>query len=233
MESNRNMLSVKFDEIARNYDNQRKELIPCFHDFYSIPVTITEIMNGSPNILDIGAGTGLFSAFMLDKYPNAKLTLIDLSENMLDVAKSRFCNHSNVKYITDDYTKYHFTDTFDIVISSLSIHHITDSEKKELYRKIFTIMKNNSIFINADQVLGSTPYLESLYKNDWQSKVEQSKLSKEEIMAAYERTKLDRMSTLDDQLNWLKEAGFNDVDCIYKYFNFVVLFARKLEGVHS
>jgi tRNA (cmo5U34)-methyltransferase len=35
------------------------------------------------------------------------------------------------------------------------------------------------------------------------------------------------MSTLAEQLNWLKESGFKDVDCIYKYFNFVVLFGRK------
>lgn len=227
MEYNNKNVKIKFDEIAREYDSQRKELIPCFEDFYSIPVTIADIQNDSPNILDIGAGTGLFSAFMLEKYPKANLTLIDLSEKMLEVAKKRFRNHPNVKYVTADYTKYHFDDTYDLVISSLSIHHLTDSEKKALYHKIFSIMNNNSMFINADQVLGRTPYLESLYKSDWQSKVEKSNLSKEEILAAYERTTLDKMSTLDDQLNWLKEAEFSDVDCNYKYFNFVVMMGRK------
>ncbi len=223
----RKKVAIKFDEIAREYDNQRRELIPCFEDFYSIPVTIADINDDSPNILDIGAGTGLFSAFMLKKYPNANLTLIDISEKMLEVAKSRFLNHPNVKYITDDYTKYRFDETYDLVISSLSIHHLTNTEKKDLYRHIFSIMKSNSLFINADQVLGDTPYLDSLYKKEWRRKVENSKLSKEEILNAYERTKLDKMSTLDEQLNWLKEIGFTDVDCIYKNLNFVVILGRK------
>ncbi len=228
MEINRNTVKVKFDQIARNYDDQRRKLIPCFDDFYQIPVSIADMTTNSPNILDIGAGTGLFSACMLAKYPKAKVTLIDISEKMLEVAKLRFKNQSNVKYVVGDYTKHVFNEEFDIVISSLSIHHLTDTEKKNLYAKIFTIMKNNSILINADQVLGTSPYVESLYKEDWKKKVEGSGLSNDEICSAYERTKLDKMSTLDDQMNWLKEIGFSDVDCIYKYFNFVVLFGRKL-----
>ncbi|GAB7388612.1 class I SAM-dependent methyltransferase [Bacillaceae bacterium] len=219
----------KFDEIARRYDEQRRKLIPCFDDFYQIPVSVASVDTDAPNILDIGAGTGLFSSFMLQRYPRAKVTLIDLSENMLAIAKERFRRRSNVRYITGDYTKYKFGGTFDLVISSLSIHHLTDEEKRDLYRYVFSIMNENGIFLNADQVLGSTPYLENLYKTDWKRNVEASGLSREEILAAYERTKLDKMSTLEQQLAWLKDAGFADVDCIYKSFNFVVLFARKKE----
>ncbi|MFT9846919.1 class I SAM-dependent methyltransferase [Aneurinibacillus sp. REN35] len=229
MENNRNDVMEKFNGIAHAYNNQRRKLIPCFDDFYTIPVSIAESKNDSPNILDIGAGTGLLSAFMLEKYPKANLTLIDLSEKMLEIAKLRFEDHPNVKYIVDDYTTYAFEDTFDIVMSSLSIHHITDEEKQNVYHKSFSIIKNDGVFINADQVLGSTPYIESLYTNDWKKKIETSGLTKQEILSAYERTALDKMSTLEDQVRWLKEAGFSDVDCIYKYFNFVVLFGRKIK----
>ncbi|MEW9670076.1 class I SAM-dependent methyltransferase [Ammoniphilus sp. 3BR4] len=229
MEHKPSKVRIEFDQIAGDYDKQRRKLIPCFDDFYQIPVSIAETNSDSPNILDIGAGTGLFSAKMLEKHPRANVTLIDISEKMLEVAKSRFHNKSNVKYIVDDYIKHEFKDTFDIVISSLSIHHLTDTEKKDLYAKVFSILTPHGIFLNADQVLGSTPFIESLYKLDWQKKVESSGLSKDEILSAYERTKLDKMSTLGDQLNWLQSVGFSDVDCIYKYFNFVVLFGRKLQ----
>jgi tRNA (cmo5U34)-methyltransferase len=84
------------------------------------------------------------------------------------------------------------------------------------------------VFINADQVLGSTPFLETLYKKDWKRKVENSALTTEDLQSAYERTKLDKMARLEDQLNWLEEAGFSDVDCVYKYFSFVVMFGRKI-----
>ena len=89
-------------------------------------------------------------------------------------------------------------------------------------------MNKGGIFVNADQVLGQTPFIEALYKNDWKVKIENSGLSQAEIASAHERTKLDKMSTLEDQMNWLKESGFEDVDCVYKYYNFVVLFGRKI-----
>lgn len=217
----------QFNDNASQYDSQRKKLIPCFDDFYSTAVSAAETEIIKPNILDVGAGTGLLSSFIIEKYPNANLTLIDISEKMIEVAKSRLRHRTDVTYIIDDYTKYQFNKKYEIVVSSLSIHHLTDIEKKQLYARIYSILNQNGVFINADQVLGSTPFIEALYKRDWRYKVENSGLSKDEIYSAYERTKLDKMATLNDQLNWLKDIGFLDVDCIYKYFNFVVMFGRK------
>lgn len=217
----------KFDENASEYDSQRRKLIPCFDDFYSIAVSLAKTNKSNPDILDIGAGTGLLSSSVMEALPNAKLTLIDISEKMIEIAKNRLKYKPAVKYIIDDYTKYKFDETYDVVVSSLSIHHLPDNQKRELYANIYSILNPNGIFINADQVLGNTPFIESLYKSDWKRKVENSGLSQYEINSAYERTKLDKMASLDDQLTWLKEIGFLDVDCVYKYYNFVVMFARK------
>lgn len=223
-----NYIMQKFNENAAQYDSQRVKLIPCFHDFYTIPVSLINTKSKNPTVLDIGAGTGLLSSLILEKYPAAKMTLIDISEKMFDVAKERLSNFPDVKYILSDYTTYEFDGEFDIIVSALSIHHLTDTEKKDLYQKAFSMLKKGGLFINADQVLGQTPFLEALYKSDWNDKIESSGLSQEELAAAHERTKLDKMSTLEDQLNWLRESGFEDVDCVYKYFNFVVLYGRKI-----
>jgi tRNA (cmo5U34)-methyltransferase len=218
----------KFDQVAHEYDNQRKKLIPCFDDFYNVSVSIAEVGNECPTILDLGAGTGLLSSLMLKRYPTANLTLIDISEKMMEVAKSRLAGNHNVKYIVDDYTNYVFESKFDIIVSALSIHHLADTDKKSLYKNTFNNLREGGLFINADQILGDTSFLDSLYKNDWKRKVESTELSKQEIVSAYERTKLDKMSTLETQTSWLKEIGFSDVDCVYKYFNFVILYGRKL-----
>ena len=108
----------------------------------------------NPKILDIGAGTGLLSAFLMERYPDASFTLIDISEKMLDVAKDRFRGNSNVKYIVADYSKHSFVEKYDMVVSALSIHHLEDEEKKELYKKSYSLLKQNGIIINADQVHG-------------------------------------------------------------------------------
>lgn len=217
----------KFDAVSRKYDEQRKKLIPCFDDFYEISVSVASVDTENPSILDVGAGTGLLSAFLMERYPEASFTLIDISEKMLDMAKDRFRGNSEIKYIAADYSKYDFTEKYDIVVSALSIHHLEDEDKKELYKRSYSILKENGIFINSDQVHGETPFIEKLNKETWRQYVENSDLTEEEIKSAYERTKLDKDLRLDQQLDWLREAGFSDVSCIYKYYQFAVMFGKK------
>lgn len=219
-------VKASFDAHASQYDELRRKLIPCFDDFYSIPISLLDAKKEAPVVLDIGAGTGLLSGFLKEKFPKAEFDLIDLSEKMLNVAKERLGDDS-VNYIVADYTQYPFERKYDIVISSLSIHHLTEEEKRDLYATIFEILHDDGVFVNADQVLGHTPVVDALYKEDWRCKIENSGLTEEELQAAYTRTKLDKMSTLADQLQWLQESGFVEVDCVYKYYNFVVLLAKK------
>jgi len=221
-------IRMKFDHISVNYDRQRKQLIPCFEDFYGIALSMIKPVSERPTVLDIGAGTGLFSSFLLGKIPDARLTLIDISEKMLNVAKERFQDVSGVEYIVGDYTHYDSFQEYDIIISALSIHHLSDQQKYELYKQCYSMLKPNGLFINADQVLGNTQYTDSLFKKHWKSGVENSGLTKGEISSAYERIKLDQEATLSQQLSWLRDIGFSDVDCVYKYYHFAVMLGRKL-----
>ncbi|SEO47853.1 trans-aconitate 2-methyltransferase [Paenibacillus sp. OV219] len=217
-----------FNETAAVYDQQRRKLIPCFDDFYGVAASLADSQHEAPKILDLGAGTGLFASLLVQRYPNASLTLIDLADNMLDVARARFSGNPNVQYVCADYTNFVTPDSYDIIISGLSIHHLLDADKVQLYKNSWTNLRESGVLINADQVLGHTPFIDERYKSDWRGRVEASGLSGAEIAAAYERTKLDRMTDLSSQLGWLTQAGFQDVDCVYKYYNFVVMFGRKM-----
>jgi len=222
------ILKKKFDEAANNYDEERKKVIPHLDIFYAVAASLADTVSSSPAILDIGAGTGLLSSYLVAKYPHARITLIDFSGNMLDVARKRFHGLSNITYIVDDYSKHEFGGSYDIIVSALSIHHLEDKEKFEFYKKCFSLLKAGGIFINADIVLGDTPRLETLYKDSWKSYIKDNIHSKEKVLKYYERMKLDKEATLDAQLSWLKKAGFEDVDCVYKYYNFAIIFARRL-----
>ncbi|MDR6549819.1 class I SAM-dependent methyltransferase [Paenibacillus qinlingensis] len=220
---------TKFDEIAQKYDSQRRKLIPCFDDFYNTAASLVQVGHETPRILDLGAGTGLFSSYMQRMYPQAKLTMIDLSTGMLDIAKERFAEveAAEFTYLVGDYSTFEDAEPFDAIISSLSIHHLEDEAKQGLFSRIFQLLKPGGVFVNADQVLGQTSNLDRLYRSDWVAKIEATDLSQEALQAAYERTKLDKMAPLDTQLGWLRDCGFEDVDCVYKSYNFVVMYARK------
>ena len=146
---------------------------------------------------------------------------------MIEIAKERFRGNPNVKYIIDDYTKHDFANKYDILILALSINHLSDEAKENFYKKSYTLLKTGGIIINPDQVYGETAYIEELNKNIWFDSIENSGLTNDEIQAGYERIKLDKEAKLDQQLSWLKESGFTDVSCVYKYYHFAVMFARK------
>jgi tRNA (cmo5U34)-methyltransferase len=167
------------------------------------------------------------SLFVLKKFPGAKLTLIDISEGMLQVARSRFKDDPRVRFLVGDYSRFHFEERYDAVISALSIHHLPDSEKERLYHQCYTLLDKEGVFVNADEVLGETPFWEHLYKQEWRRFIEGAGMPQEEIEAGYERVRLDKEAPLDLQLSWLREAGFQDVGCLYKHYNFAVMAGRK------
>jgi len=89
-------------------------------------------------------------------------------------------------------------------------------------------LRKPGLFINVDQIKGETNYLQDLYWNHWLEQVRQVEPSEERIKESINRrTKYDRDALMTDQLNWLTEAGFINVDCVYKNFFIGVFLAMK------
>jgi tRNA (cmo5U34)-methyltransferase len=213
-----------FNAAAADYDKLRRTLIPCFDDFYKTAVEVIPAEGTAPlKVLDLGAGTGLYSALVQAVFPNGEFTLLDLAVEMLEQAKSRFSQMGKSPTIViGDYVEADLGGPYDLVISALSIHHLSDSDKEHLYQRIHDALSPGGMFINADQVIGKTPELERLYQQHWLDSICAIGISDEELKAAKKRMEYDRMAPLDIQLRWLEAAGFQDVDCWYKNFSFAV-----------
>lgn len=218
------MIKKVFDESAQTYDRARRQLIPCFDEFYNAVLTQIPFPDEAKlHLLDLGAGTGLLSLFLSQRFPYAKITLLDLSEAMLAKARERFAGEpERFDFLVADYAEAPLSDRFDAVVSALSIHHLKDERKALLFRKIQSALVDGGLFINADQVLGASPEIERRYRAVWLRQVHEREVREEDLAAALERMKEDRMATLESQLRWLEEAGFREVDCWYRSYNFAV-----------
>jgi tRNA (cmo5U34)-methyltransferase len=217
-----------FDTIAGEYDAQRVHIIPDLHRYYGAAVWAAVTENNTPAILDIGAGTGLMSALVLEKFPDAHLTLLDISEKMLAVARQRFIHRDNIRYVVSDYSRYQIGGPYDLIISALSIHHLTRDDKRQLFHKIFSALKSGGMFINADQADGETLLFRQMYLDYWNDFMKSGPLGeKERLEILRRRDTLDRNEKLSAQLCWLQESGFSDVDIVYKNRTFIVTVAIK------
>jgi tRNA (cmo5U34)-methyltransferase len=217
-----------FDAIATEYDSQREFVIPDLKQFYTTAVWAAESSAPEPAILDIGAGTGLLSALILQKFPDAQMTLLDISENMLEIARQRFTGRKNITFIVGDYSQRIPPGPYDLVCSALSIHHLTLENKRYLFRKIFSSLKPGGLFVNADQADGDTPYFRKRYLEYWDEFLNNGPMNDvEHAEILKRRDTLDRNEKLSVQLHWLQECGFSDIDVVYRNRTFTVTVARK------
>jgi len=232
MKSNGNMDKVKkhFDEEAEQYDGIIKNLIPYYGQMVEAAVnTISREREAEIEVMDLGCGTGTMAKAVLDSYPKAKIACVDISENMLRLAAYRLHDAINPEFINSDFYDLNFTRTYDVIISSLALHHIVTTEDKVLfYKKIFGALNNGGVFVNADVVLASTDAIQERFMEKWKefmrSNVPETEVLNKWIPTYYDE---DRPISLLEHIDILREIGFNSIDVIWKYYNFAVYTARK------
>jgi tRNA (cmo5U34)-methyltransferase len=218
-----------FDAAAPDYDRLRRQLIPCFDDFYAAVEEMLPYRRGAtPRILDLGAGTGLLAERLLARWPRAHLVLLDLSPEMLGRARRRFAGREGQVVVrAADYLADPLGGPYDAVVSALSIHHLPDPSKRALFRRAFAALRPGGWFANADNVLAPSAALAASDRARWIARVRESGIAPAELAAALRRTRLDVLAPLSAQLAWLDAAGFVDVDCRYKWLHFAVFGGRR------
>ncbi|MFT5087728.1 MAG: tRNA (cmo5U34)-methyltransferase [Candidatus Latescibacterota bacterium] len=220
-----------FDQCATVYDRDRPKLVPSFDEFYGAALYVIPFAKDAAlRVLDLGTGTGLFAAMVAQRLPASRMHLTDIAPAMLAQAQQRFAGNPLITFAQQDHLALSARTEYDLVLSALSIHHLQDSAKKILFKKIHESLRPGGLFINADQALAPSARGEEQYQRHWIEAVRANGISERALEQARERMKEDRSALLADQLSWLAEAGFVDVDCWYKRFRFVVYGGyKKLE----
>lgn len=218
----------RFNLVAQKYDEQRRFFIPCFDDYYQTSILfLSKIRPDFKTILDLGAGTGLLTKYLYEKFPNAKYTLVDASEQMIDIARQRFKNMDNFSFVISDYSKELPSNQYDLITSALSIHHLENDSKSVLYSNIYNNLPDNGCFINLDQFNASSDLLNNYYNQYWYDYIGQSAIIEKERDLWLQRRELDRENTIEESVILLKQLGFKHVECIYSYMKFGVILAIK------
>ena len=223
-----NKIEAQFNLIAAEYDAGRRKFIPCFDEFYERTTDFIAATRKPPRrIMDLGAGTGLLSKYYFQHFPQAEYLLVDLADEMLQVARKRFLGLPQVKFERLDYSLSLPEEDFELAISALSIHHLSDEQKSALFQRLYRRLPAGGALVNYDQFRFASPAVDESVNAYWYGQLEQSGLSATELARWRERRQLDRECTLNDELAMLRAAGFQTSECVYSCRKFSVILAVK------
>jgi tRNA (cmo5U34)-methyltransferase len=218
-----------FEEHASNYEALRRRLVPSFDAFYGAAVQAVSLAGCElRRALDLGAGTGLLARAVLQAHPDSELVLFDGSAAMLEQASRSLGERAG--YVVGELSAELPPGPWDAVVSAMAIHHLEDPAKRDLFARVHAALSPGGVFVNAEQVRGPTVLLDAAYMRWHERRAGELGASESEWAGACERMRVDHNASVEDQLAWLRAAGFADVDCLFKDHRLAVLFARKAEG---
>ena len=212
-----------FAGYAAEYHAERRRLVPSFELFYGTAVDVLGLREGTVRrVLDLGAGTGLMSAAVLERYPGAEVALLDGAQEMLVQARELLAGHA-ITTVHANMREPLPEGPFDAVVSALAIHHLADEDKRDLFARVRAVLRGGGAFVNAEHVTGPSVWLGGVYRELWERGCRAAGAGEREIAAAIERMEMDRSVDVATQLEWMQAAGFEHCDCFFKHLHFAVL----------
>jgi tRNA (cmo5U34)-methyltransferase len=170
-----------------------------------------QVPRNARRILDLGTGDGRLLALLLVDRPQMLAVGLDFSELMLEGARKRFVDDGRIELVEHDLAEpLPALGRFDVVASSMAIHHLEHERKLALYGEVFELLEPGGVFANFEHVASATHRLHAAFFAAIDEPLEHEDPS-------------DRLLDVETQLGWLREHGFDDVDCYWKWLEMALL----------
>jgi len=202
-------------EHALQYLRER-EALP--HRVDALEMLVELLPASVERVLDLGTGDGVTLALVLAAHPDATGVGLDFGDEMLRQARARFDGEGRIELRHHDLSEPlpAGLDGFDLVVSSFAIHHLDPPRQQALYHEVFTRLRAGGIFVNVEHVASTTAELHV------------------EFLARLGRTIYDddpsnQLVPVDQHLAWLRDCGFRNVDCFWKWRELAVVGGTKSE----
>ena len=173
------------------------------------------IPRSTRRILDLGTGDGRLLALVRREHPDTEAVAVDFSPAMLEVVRTRFAGDSSVSVVAHNFDEaLPALGKFDAIISSFAIHHVIHERKRTLYTEIYELLNSGGVFCNLEHVASPSQRLHEEFLERIGFTVETEDPS-------------NKLLDVETQLGWLREIGFQDVDCAWKWRELALLVGRR------
>ena len=193
--------------------------------------------------LDLGCGDGILGAAILGRYPHSSGILDDFSEPMLAQARESLKAFSaQLEFLNVDYADPAWPQLvehgapFDAIVSGYSIHHQPDERKLEIYAEIFDLLRPGGWFVNVEHIAPATELVTEMFESHIiEARVAEEirtggPQTREQIASAFharQDKQLNKLLPVELQCGWLRELGYEDVDCYFRIYSLAVFAGRR------
>ncbi len=202
--------------------------------------TLLDLVPAHPDedftIVELASGEGILAQAMLERFPSCRYIALDGSSVMREHMRqklSRFQDRLDIRSFELAERDWHKTlpEPVRCVVSSLSVHHLSDAGKRQLFRTMFTRLETGGALLLADIVKPATQQIARLFAQQYDEIVRQQSIALRGDLSGYELFQkkqwnyftydysdphsYDQPSLLHDQLRWLIEVRFSYADCFW------------------
>lgn len=178
-------------------------------------VLLSFIPPDARRVLDLGTGDGRLLSLILLHCRDAECVGVDSSPTMIDAARNRFHDASRVEIRRHDLSdSIRVLGTFDVIVSSFAIHHCAHERKRTLYDEVFDQLSPGGVFCNLEHVASPSERLHLRFLDSLG-------------ITPSDEDEGNILLDVESQLNWLRHAGFEDVDCYWKWLELCLFGGRK------
>lgn len=234
-------MSVSMDETPQRWQESNSEE---FIDYgrYFVPEreiqmeTICDLIPAPPpgaHLVELCCGQGLLCRALLERFPDVSVHALDGSPRMVESARATVAElggrfDAGIFDLADRSWRS-FPFPLHAVVSSLAIHHLDGGQKRELFKDLYQALAPGGVLVIADLILPTTQRGVQVAGKEWDRAVRDRSLSLEGDLRRFEHFQrihwnsffdpepdpVDKPSTLLDQLKWMEEAGFANVDAFW------------------
>jgi trans-aconitate methyltransferase len=235
-------------EVATQFLQERRSAILGARDQLTVLTQLLPLRPANPEsawILDMGCGDGILLETVLRCWPGACGVALDGSPTMLQHAENRLSAlfPGAVAFVQADFSVPEWRaalphDRYDVIVSGFAIHHSEDPIKRRIYADIFDLLAPGGAFIHCEHVASASSRGEQLFEyayalNCWKQEQERGETISFEESLSQLLNRLDksanRLTSVETQLEWLREIGYEDVDCYWKYYELAIFAGYKSE----
>jgi tRNA (cmo5U34)-methyltransferase len=223
----RKQVQEHFAKQADEYEQLMVRLVPHYLAQHDILSDLLPEIDRPCRVLDLGCGNGVLSELVFRKLPQAMVVGFDLTGGMLRAYERKLASQAGKFELRQgDFRTDSIGSGYDLILAGLTLHHLTWAEREDFYHTLYAGLNAGGRLLARDIIIDEDPAVRQEQYTYWREFMK-SQGAEPDFWYAKHLEK-DHPPTLADHFAWLRKAGFSQVACQWRLYNFAITTASRL-----